>query len=391
MEQSRNKLNKVSEELRSCVPAGRLNLLPCSTDEEALSYRCRCSFQLAQGGDSSLRFAVRHDGQPVIIDTFPVANRRIRQAMAQLLLFLNDTTTSEAFTQHLDSVSFASSWSDKGDCVVTCHYGRAVQNDDQWIDQAQQVCSNLNLCQLFGRSRKHLLAALPDGENVLRDQLLLRQINEIAWSVCLLQDSEQVLGKIVVVNYEKPSMAFYHPNSNVMLKALQWQLERISTILSRNDDESEQKRRPALLELYCGCGAHTVALAKSRLVSSIVAVELDSRLVTMCERNLQLNQLGFTEVTLISEDAGVWADDSLHSFDILLVDPPKQGLADSVCKMAVSTSSCRDIIYISCGYEALMRDLILLGGAFDIVDCTVVDLFPTMEGVESLVHLSRKD
>jgi tRNA/tmRNA/rRNA uracil-C5-methylase (TrmA/RlmC/RlmD family) len=170
-----------------------------------------------------------------------------------------------------------------------------------------------------------------------------------------------------------------------MLKALQRQLERKSEIALYF-----APRKPKLLELYCGCGAHTVALAKSGIFESIVALELDQRLVNVAQRNILLNQLDKI-VSVVSNDAGTWTKTNTNQdFDVILVDPPRQGLSENVCRRAIEARSCQDMLYISCAYEALVRDLQVLDKAFDVIDCTIIDLFPTMEGVESLVHLRRR-
>jgi 23S rRNA (uracil1939-C5)-methyltransferase len=80
---------------------------------------------------------------------------------------------------------------------------------------------------------------------------------------------------------------------------------------------------------------------------------------------------------------------SNSKFDILLVDPPRLGLGDKICQMAIQ-GSFQHILYISCGRHALKRDLERLDATFQIVNCHVLDLFPRTDSVESLVHLKRR-
>jgi 23S rRNA (uracil1939-C5)-methyltransferase len=158
-------------------------------------------------------------------------------------------------------------------------------------------------------------------------------------------------------------------------------------------EDAERKGR--LLEMYCGFGAHTMALFKSDLLETIVAVELDSRLVEFLRINYMLNRQddSMTELQFFMADAGRWAKNSQNilsqEFDILLVDPPRQGLDKNVCEMACR-GPFQDFLYISCGREALVQDLVLLGNEYDVVDCVLLDLFPGTDAVESLVHLRRK-
>ena len=224
-------------------------------------------------------------------------------------------------------------------------------------------------------------------------------------------DDDYVDGQ--VVRLFKPEGAFCHANAHVMYRALSWILSRLSCIRLRHGFDSHVR----LLELYCGCGAHTIPIAKTGLVSQIVAIEWDERLVLACQRNLIQNQLLLyqqqepqqeqpqddddnnninTMVRVLAQDAAKWASSTLRQqeqeqFDVLLVDPPRQGLDESVTALALNPNSeIQDILYISCGKEALLRDLtVLTKEQFGIVDCTLLDLFPGTDSVESLMHLRR--
>jgi tRNA (uracil-5-)-methyltransferase len=85
-----------------------------------------------------------------------------------------------------------------------------------------------------------------------------------------------------------------------MSNALRWMLQCISGIVSSGNGPLN------LLEMYCGCGAHTIALAKSGMLDRILAVELDRRLVEACETNISINGLG-QKVKVVQGDAGKWA------------------------------------------------------------------------------------
>jgi len=204
--------------------------------------------------------------------------------------------------------------------------------------------------------------------------------------------------------------------------ALKWILNRITLISNGSDHDV------GLLEMYCGCGAHTVPIAKvCTQISYIACVEIDERLIMACQKNLQLNQIdaefrapsegmdaktrsGGPVVQLFRGDAGEWATRSRHQmlskkkaeedrnntntwysrdYTILLVDPPRAGLSANVCRMAIE-GKFQHLIYISCGKEALLRDIEMLNSNFEIADCTLIDLFPRTDAVESLVHLRRR-
>jgi tRNA/tmRNA/rRNA uracil-C5-methylase (TrmA/RlmC/RlmD family) len=243
----------------------------------------------------------------------------------------------------------------------------------------------------------------------------VKQQNE--WRVFLTDPSESSAlnseSWIRKVCYEKPEGAFFHPNATAMCSALEWLIRRVDYIQQCNAESSHRKTR--LVELYCGCGAHTVALMRTQALESIVAVELDERLVSACQRNVEINDIENnrtaetrTIVQVVSDDAGIWAKAFMNSgtgscssipckadsqnsnpFDILLVDPPRQGLDENVCHM-VNNGSFKDLLYISCGKDALIRDLNYFSRNFDVIGCKLIDLFPQTNAVESLMHLRRK-
>lgn len=426
---SLQKLHTVATSLAYWVPECRL--VPCESEHECDGYRCRCSFQCVWTQDGEMHYAIRRHQEPVLSDHFPIANRRIQKAMAALQAKLNHEKEEFPFIrQNLTSISFYSSWADRpdSDCLVTIHYDAAIQDPEAWKAEAIHVCSGLFLSQVTGRSRKRITRALDGGSPIIRDTLWLVSRNDSKeWRVSLrapTRDDDVDCPVVRTVRYEKPEEAFFHPNATAMCHALEWMLRRLTLIIGHNINNHSNKGS-CLLELYCGCGAHTVALMQTNLLQKIVAVELDERLVEACRRNVALNATTTTTSTtvnddddtdeercgvttaveVVSADAGVWARrevlsaqskngrgcGSSSSFDILLVDPPRQGLDANVIRMAkLPHGSFRHFLYISCGRDALVRDLAILSSDFEVVDCTLVDLFPQTDAVESLVHLRRR-
>ena len=76
--------------------------------------------------------------------------------------------------------------------------------------------------------------------------------------------------------------------------------------------------------------------------------------------------------------------------DLIVVDPPRSGVDQSVCDMLVQ-SGARAIAYVSCDPATLARDLARIedSGAYTVDSVTPVDLFPQSYHVESVTLLSR--
>ena len=369
--------------------SAEVQIHPCSTQEETLRYRCNCSFQMILDDADRLHYAMRQKRKPVLLKSsmFPIANLGIQAVMTNLLQQLNDNETNHCHTlrRHLTSISFSSSWNER-DIVVTLHYDAPVEVTE-WSTQASLLRTHLNILKITGRS-KGRLHSVPTEVVYLRDTIWINPINQIV--TIGLQDA--AMSTSIQVDYLKHETAFFHPNPRTMTQALTWILSRLITMTTKSNTKSI-----SLLEMYCGCGAHTIALAKSKLLTDILAMELDQRLVDACIRNAQLNQCheqGCTPVTVVQGDAGQWAKkaqkNSVRHYDVLLVDPPRQGLDPQVCTMAMQ-GTFHHFLYISCGRIALKRDLEILLSVFNIVDCQLFDLFPRTDSIESVVHLQRKE
>ena len=130
-----------------------------------------------------------------------------------------------------------------------------------------------------------------------------------------------------------------------------------------------------LLELYCGCGNHTMALADS--FHHIVAVELDEKLVNAAKHNATMNNINNTSFVRLHSDKfcrKVLAKKEYKgmSFHAVLVDPPRSGL-DPLTLECVQLYD--HVLYISCNPIPLRRDLQILSQTHDIVRFAVFDQF----------------
>ena len=76
---------------------------------------------------------------------------------------------------------------------------------------------------------------------------------------------------------------------------------------------------------------------------------------------------------------------------LLLVDPPRTGLAPDLCRK-INQSGLRRMIYVSCGPDTLARDLRILETGdrpWHVVSTRLVDLFPSTAHFESITMLER--
>jgi tRNA/tmRNA/rRNA uracil-C5-methylase (TrmA/RlmC/RlmD family) len=76
------------------------------------------------------------------------------------------------------------------------------------------------------------------------------------------------------------------------------------------------------------------------------------------------------------------------------VDPPRKGLDQEVIDVLLDTSPTYSgpirLVYVSCGFKALERDLQVLGTKWKILHAEGFVLFPGSNHIETLVVMDRK-
>jgi len=168
--------------------------------------------------------------------------------------------------------------------------------------------------------------------------------------------------------------SFFQVNTVGAERLVQLVLEGLSP---DEDDEA--------MDLYCGAGTFTLPLA--RACGYVSAVESSGPAVRDLRRNLEKAQLD--NVDAIGGDAGREFPDT--DADIIVVDPPRAGLAEDVVKQ-LSAQPARAIAYVSCDPATLARDIARFeeAGTFSPERVTPVDVVPRAFRVETLVLLPRE-
>ncbi len=146
----------------------------------------------------------------------------------------------------------------------------------------------------------------------------------------------------------------------------------------------DPKEDELAVDLYCGAGTFTLPLA--RRAGFVCAVESYGPAVRDLTHNV--NKANLANVEPIGGDAAREFPD--EDVDVLVVDPPRAGLDEKVVEL-VSSTSARDVAYVSCDPATLARDLRRFcdRGVFKPVSVTPVDLFPQTYHVETVTHLTR--
>ena len=143
-----------------------------------------------------------------------------------------------------------------------------------------------------------------------------------------------------------------------------------------------------VLDLYCGVGTITLAMAKA--AGKVIGVEVVEQAVEDARDNAKRN--GIENAEFFCGDAGAAAlalEQQGIKADVVVVDPPRKGLnADAI--EALSRFAPRRIVYVSCDPATLGRDVALLKErGYRVHNALAADLFPRCSHVESVVCLVR--
>jgi tRNA/tmRNA/rRNA uracil-C5-methylase (TrmA/RlmC/RlmD family) len=138
------------------------------------------------------------------------------------------------------------------------------------------------------------------------------------------------------------------------------------------------------LDLYAGVGLFTAFLADRLGAAAVVAVEAHLGAVRDARANLPAG------VRVLSGDVGrVLAADLDEPFDVVVLDPPREGARSKVVAQ-VADRSPRAVAYVACDPAALARDLATFGElGYSLTTLRAFDLFPMTHHVECVALLEK--
>lgn len=148
---------------------------------------------------------------------------------------------------------------------------------------------------------------------------------------------------------------------------------------------ADVKVSDCVLDLYCGTG--TIGLYISSNCKHVLGVEVNRQAIEDAKRNQILN--GIKNVDFICGDVSKIVKQMKENYDVVIVDPPRNGL-DEATIFYLKTSRAKRIIYVSCDPVTLARDLNLLKEKYIVKELTPIDMFPNTYHLESVCVLNRR-
>eukprot|EP01127_Copromyxa_protea_P003597 TRINITY_DN1339_c0_g1_i1.p1 TRINITY_DN1339_c0_g1~~TRINITY_DN1339_c0_g1_i1.p1 ORF type:complete len:429 (-),score=104.38 TRINITY_DN1339_c0_g1_i1:16-1236(-) len=325
------------------------------------NFRMRTGFCVKHYG-GRMYYVMFDQKTPVEVTSFPMGSKLINDLMPKIL---EECSKHEVLSFKLFEVRFHTTLS--GEALVVLIYHKNL--DDAWKVLAEELSKTLNI-KIIGRSRKGKVC-IPEDKN---EDFVTEVLN--------------VNGK--VLKYKQIEGSFSQPNSEICSKMLEWAL-KVTAPPSTDAD---------LLELYCGNGNFTIALAPN--FRNVLATEISSSGVAACKYNIALNGVENIKVARLSaeEFTEAWSGSREfkrlvaenikkedYNIQTIFVDPPRAGLDDLTRKLSAEFDN---IVYISCNPETLHRDLLEITKTHKIMKFAVFDQFPYTDHLECGAYLTRK-
>jgi len=323
------------------------------------NYRLRAEFRVWHDDDDLYHIVFNSKTrEKVRVDQFPSASRLINDMMLAIMSEIKD---KPALRYKLFQIDYLSTLS--GEIIVSFLYHR--QLDDEWEQAARLLKEHLSKSfnvQLIGRARKQ--------------------------KICL--DRDYVVEKLAVngqeLIYKQVENSFTQPNGGINQKMLEWAID------ITKDATGD------LLELYCGNGNFSLALAQNFdrvLATEIAKPSVDSAQYNITENNIEnVTILRMAAEEFTSAMRGEREYRRLQGIDLtsfncntILVDPPRAGLDMDTLKMIQEYDN---ILYISCNPETLSDNLTTLCTTHTVAKLALFDQFPYTHHMESAVYLTRK-
>ena len=146
--------------------------------------------------------------------------------------------------------------------------------------------------------------------------------------------------------------------------------------------------RETVLDLYCGTG--TITLIVAQHAGHAIGAEIVPEAIHDAVENARAN--GITNAEFLLADAAIAAETLKNrglAPEVVIVDPPRKGLAPEVIEQIAEVSPER-VVYVSCDPATLARDLARFADlGYETREVTPVDMFPRCAHVECVAWMEK--
>ncbi len=140
-----------------------------------------------------------------------------------------------------------------------------------------------------------------------------------------------------------------------------------------------------VFDLYSGIGITSIMMAK--VAKKVYGIDYSQASIKDALENARINNIKNIEFIVDRVESAVpKLVKSGIIPDVVLLDPPRKGLATQVIE-ALRNTLPKQIVYVSCNPSTLAKDINRLGKKYKVISITPIDMFPNTASVESITLL----
>jgi len=334
-------------------------------------YRMRSEFRIWRD-DGEIYYVMfkggGRDAEKIRVDDFHVGSELVNELMRKVI---EGVRKSKVLEKKIFQANFHTTLS--GQAMVSLLYHRKL--DEEWKAEAEKLRESLAAAEgvekghvpsIIGRSRKQKVVL---GHDYVVETLPINGTD---------------------LMYQQLEGGFSQPNGGMCIHMLEWACKH-----------TKESNSSDLLELYCGNGNFSIAMASN--FRKCVGTELAKTSVAAAKYNIEANKVKNVFIARCSSEdfSSAWLNNNKTfkrfqqqglkledcDFQTVLVDPPRAGLDDDTVKLV---SKFERIVYISCNPDTLFNNVEAIGQTHKVVRMALFDQFPYSHHTEIGCVLQRE-
>lgn len=211
---------------------------------------------------------------------------------------------------------------------------------------------------------------------------ILHTVNDVVSDIVqsdnttILYGNDYFYEKLLGLKFKISAFSFFQTNSKGA--------EKLYSVVREFAGDTSGK---IIFDLYCGTG--TIGQIMSKGSKKVIGIEIVNEAVEAAKLNTELNSI--TNCEFISGDVLKMVDELSDKPDLIIVDPPRDGINPKAL-IKIIDFGAEEIIYVSCKPTSLARDLqIFEANGYKTQKIKCVDMFPRTVHVECVALLSREN
>lgn len=237
-----------------------------------------------------------------------------------------------------------------------------------------------------------------NGEDVINInnyyEILLANFDKVSLSLCVNKKDTNVIlsNKIIKINSNISKVRYMGLTVDINpLSFLQVNDYIAQKIYQKIIDYVKDNQIECVIDAYSGVGL-LGALISKETSAKIINIDIVKEAIDDANNLIKINSLkgNFENICADAKDVlQKVLDNNKELKTLLVVDPPRKGLSNEVCKVINNLDATIDLVYVSCNPATLARDLSRLTN-YDISSITPYDMFPQTYHIETMVFLTKK-